>query len=136
MLTLVAVDTILPLSAGFTGCPIEAQPALARASAIHTVQTEAVPRAHILTSPGAGLALWAKEASTAGSCLKQDRAWGFTFILSFGDSCDSRVSPPVCKGQGIEFSADGEKLNTFPGHTSQPCRQPRETIKGQDMNTK
>lgn len=65
---LVAVDTILPLCAGFTGCPIEAQPALARASAIHAVQTEAVPRAHILTSPRAGLALWAKEASTAGSC--------------------------------------------------------------------
>lgn len=71
MLTLVTVDTILALCAGLTGCPIEALLAFACASAIHTIQTEAIPRAHILTFPRAGLALWAKEASTARSCLKQ-----------------------------------------------------------------
>lgn len=70
MLTLVAVGTILALRAGLTGCPIEALLTLAHASAIYTVQTEAIPGAHILTFPRAGLALWAKEASTACSRLK------------------------------------------------------------------
>ena len=75
MLTLVTVNTIRPLCAGLTGRPIEALLALACASAIHAVQTEAIPRAHILTFPRAGLALWAKEASTACTCLKQNRVW-------------------------------------------------------------
>lgn len=84
MLTLVAVDTVLPLCAGLTGCPVEALPTLTCTSAIHTVQTEAIPRAHILTFPRAGLALWAKEASTAFSCLKQDRVWGSCLCSPLG----------------------------------------------------
>lgn len=103
---MVAVDTVLPLCAGLTGCPIEALPALARAGAIHAVQTEAIPRAHILTFPRAGLALWAKEASAARSCLKQVRVGGFVFIFSFGDSGGSCVSLPVSKGQGTDPSED------------------------------
>lgn len=70
VLTLVTVDTVLALYAGLARRPIEALLTFARADAVHAVQTEAVPRAHILILPGAGLALWAKKAGTARFCLK------------------------------------------------------------------
>lgn len=86
---MVTVDTVLALCAGLAGCPIEALSTLAHASAVHAIQTEAIPRAHILTFPGAGLALWAKEASTASSRLKRKDKVVHVFIFCFGDSWGS-----------------------------------------------
>lgn len=91
MLTLVTVGTVLALCAGLADRPIEALLTVARADAIHAVQTEAVPGAHILIFPGAGLALWAKEASTARFCLKGKDEVVHVFIFCSGDSWD-----PVC----------------------------------------
>lgn len=71
MLTLVTVDAVLALRAGLAGCPIEALFTLAHAGAVHSVQTDAISKTDVLSLPGAGLALGAKEARTAFSFLQQ-----------------------------------------------------------------
>jgi hypothetical protein len=84
--TLVAVDAVLALDTGLAGRPVEARPALAHAGAIHAIQTDPVPEAHVLVLPGAGLALGAEEAGTARSGLQQKDKAGHTLHLLLGGS--------------------------------------------------
>ena len=70
--TLVAVDAVLALSARLAGRPAEAPSTLTHACAIGSVQADPVSEADVLSFPWAGLALGAKEACTAFSCLKQE----------------------------------------------------------------
>lgn len=65
---LVAVDAVLALRAGLTGRPVEALSTLTYARAVHSIQADSVSKAGVLSIPGAGLALGAKEARTAFSC--------------------------------------------------------------------
>lgn len=85
--TLVAVDAVLALHAGLTGCPAEALSTHTRARAVDSVQTDPVPKADVLGFSWAGLALGTKVARTAFSRLKQkDQAGlgqGHTSILWF-----------------------------------------------------
>lgn len=85
--TLVAVDAVLALRAGLTGCPAEALSTHTHARAIDSVQTDPVPKADVLGFSWAGLALGTKVARTAFSRLKQkDQAGlgqGHTSILWF-----------------------------------------------------
>ena len=69
MRTLVAVGPIGARGAGFTGRAREARSTLAGACAVHAVQADPVPEAHVSRFPRAGLALGAIEAGTALSCL-------------------------------------------------------------------
>lgn len=66
---MVAVHAVLALSAGLTGRPAEAPPTLTRACAIGSVQADPVSLKQ--TFSGFLLALGAKVARTAFSCLKQ-----------------------------------------------------------------
>ena len=85
--TLVAVDAVLALCAGLTGCPAEALSTHTHARAVDSVQADPVPKADVLGFSWAGLALGAKVARTAFSRLKQkDQAGlgqGHTSILWF-----------------------------------------------------
>lgn len=76
--TLVAVDAVLALSAGLTGRPAEAPPTLTHACAIDSVQADPISEADVLRFPWARLALGAKVARAAFSCLKQkgQAGWG------------------------------------------------------------
>lgn len=75
---MVAVDAVLALSAGLTGRPAEAPPTLTHACAIGSVQADPVSEADVLRFPWARLALGAKVARAAFSCLKQkgQAGWG------------------------------------------------------------
>ena len=83
--TLVAVDAILALSARLAGRPTEAWSTLTRACAVGSVQADPVSEADVLSFPWAGLALGAKVACTAFSCLKEKgqagRGQGHTAVL-------------------------------------------------------
>ena len=75
---MVAVHAVLALSAGLTGRPAEAPPTLTRACAIGFIQADPISEADVLRFPWARLALGAKVARTAFSCLKQkgQAGWG------------------------------------------------------------
>lgn len=85
---MVAMDAVLALHAGLAGRPVEALTTLTCARAVHPVQADSVSKAGVLSLPRAGLALGAKEARTAFSCLKRKaKAESARFHLLVSSSC-------------------------------------------------
>lgn len=82
------MDAVLAVHAGLAGRPVEALTTLTCACAVHPVQADPISEAGVLGLPGAWLALGAKEACTAFSCLKQkDKAEPARFHLLVSSSC-------------------------------------------------
>lgn len=102
------MDAVLALHTGLAGRPVEALTTLTYARTVHPVQADPVSKAGVLGLPGAGLALGAKEARTAFSCLKQkDKAEPALPSAGFvqqcrhpagGTGCVPLVPTPSCRG--------------------------------------